>query len=295
MRLMFSTLCGTGLAVLCGAVLARFTTLGTLQLLGCGIAIAALAANYAYDLRVLRRTAIRLRVFRRKLVDDAMRPPAQGSGTGAQAHVPVRLLVAGLQRAAIGIRGTLAASLAFIQRAALDGLRYTLRTLRTLRAGTWAVRRLAALLYRSGAAANAATSGFFTRERAEPDPRLPQRAKLMWVSYALLAAWALYEVVPQTSLARQPMEMAAAGASSAITAMATTSAAIRVIGAAAADGSGARHLPAAAAAVAAITDHETSLTTSSSSPRGSGACQGRQCACSSLLDLFLTEAPAKEL
>lgn len=292
MRLMFSTLCGIGLAVLCGAVLARFTTLGALQLLGCGIAIAALAANYAYDLRVLRRTAIRLRVFRRKLVDDAMRPPAQASGTGARAHVPVRLLVVGLQRAATAIRGTLAASLAFIQRAALDGLRCALRT---LRAGTWAVRRLAALLYRSGAAANAATSGFFTRERAEPDPRLPQRAKLMWVSYALLAAWALYEVAPQTSLARQPMEMAAAGASGAITAMATTSAAIRVIGAAAADGSGARHLPAAAAAVAAISDHETSLTTSSSSTRGSGACQGRQCACSSLLDLFLTEAPAKEL
>lgn len=127
------------------------------------------------------------------------------------------------------------------------------------------------------------------------------RVNLMWVSYALIAGWTFYEIVDGTPLTGAPIEHAAAGASSAMDAVAGTSAAIRALSAVG-DPSPSRELgrgiSAAALAQAADGDRVMRQTENRGQVMGANATprQGDSgCSTSSVLEALLPGPPVKEL
>lgn len=150
----------------------------------------------------------------------------------------------------------------------------------------------------------------------EPGPffrRQLERVNFMWLSYALIAGWAFYEMLDVSRYTGAPIERAAAGASSAIDAVAGTSAAIRAlsaVGDAPQSGELAAGLTAAALPKGSEADR-VMVTTHGGAPvmGGTGPCEARpvdtecgvtsrRCGCASpsqsMLEAFLPEPPVKE-
>jgi hypothetical protein len=128
------------------------------------------------------------------------------------------------------------------------------------------------------------------------------RVNLMWLSYALIAGWAVYEMLDGPRFTTAPIERAAAGASSAMDAVAGTSAAIRAlsaVGDAAATAPRDRAGGITAAALPAGQDVDRAVVKA----EGRGQVMGvpaeprtgdAGCATSSMLEALLPDAPVKE-
>ncbi len=138
MRVLLSSLCGIVGAGLCIAVLSATMSLSWMQMLGSGIAIAALLGNHAHGWRVVRRAAVRSRIFLGGTDGSTRSPSIQGAPSRA---VP-----------------------------AFESWGAGLRALRPL-------------------------------------------TNPMWISYAFLASWAVYEALGVSNLGRGPIEAASAGIS----------------------------------------------------------------------------------
>jgi hypothetical protein len=155
------------------------------------------------------------------------------------------------------------------------------------------------------------------RRHAVPSPAVPVgagpfvrrqlgRVNLMWLSYALIAGWAFYEMLEGTRFVGAPIERAAAGASSAVDAVAGTSAAIRALGAVG-DTPQADRSVGIAAALPTATDGDGALVAADTRSPVMGAASAEmrtgaagcgasslRCGCQSMLEAFLPEAPVKE-
>jgi hypothetical protein len=140
------------------------------------------------------------------------------------------------------------------------------------------------------------------------------RVNPMWLSYALIASWAVYEMLDGTRfLGAAPIERAAAGASTAMDAVAGTSAAIRALSAVGAtqqrgerDVGGVMGI--AATALPNGPDPGRLLLQADSPPPVMGGAAGEarnasagcsatsslRCGCQTMLDAFLPEPPVKE-
>jgi hypothetical protein len=136
----------------------------------------------------------------------------------------------------------------------------------------------------------------------------------MWLSYALIASWAAYEMLDGTRFMNTaPIEQAAAGASSAMGAVAGTSAAIRALSAVGTapqrdrDSSGVMGIAATALpSSGAASDRVLMQTESRAQVMGGATGEARnastgcsstsplRCGCESMLDAFLPEPPVKE-
>ena len=144
MRHALSLLTGIAVALLCVWSLHQASSLSLLALAGCGVGVCLLTRTWAYNLPLLRRASVRLRILWRRHVR---------SEWPDQVH-----------------------------------------------AGPFLRRQLG-------------------------------RVNLMWVSYAVIAGWTFVEILGGSRFDTAPIERAAAGASSAMDAVAGTSAAIRALSA----------------------------------------------------------------
>lgn len=126
------------------------------------------------------------------------------------------------------------------------------------------------------------------------------RVNLMWLSYALIAGWTFYEIVDGTPFTGAPIERAAAGASSAMDAVAGTSAAIRALSAVG-DASASRDLAGGLTAAGMQQGKDADRVMLQTENRGQvmGAAQPRNgdsgCSTSSVLEALLPSPPVKEL
>lgn len=127
------------------------------------------------------------------------------------------------------------------------------------------------------------------------------RVNLMWLSYVLIAGWAVYEIADGTPFTGAPVERAAVGASSAMDAVAGTSAAIRALSAVG-EASASRDLAGgltAAGLQQGKKDADRVLLQTETRGQVMGAAQPRNgdsgCSTSSVLEALLPSAPVKEL
>lgn len=125
------------------------------------------------------------------------------------------------------------------------------------------------------------------------------RVNLMWLSYVLIAGWAFFEMLDGTRLTSAPIERAAAGASSAMDAVADTSAAIRALSAVGeapqrdlAGGITAAALPQGSDADRMVLRSESRSQVMGTAGEPRTGDQG--CGTSSMLEALLPEPPVKE-
>lgn len=179
MRIVISTLGGIVVALICTVVMAAATSLGPLQLSACSIAIASLVGYVGHGLPATRRACMRVRMLLGRLQMH------HRSGEWP----PLRALAASM----------------LSTRRAREGRALAAR----------GAHRLQAAAVQGKAEDDSSPSRVPESQPVTASLRARlERTNPVWISYALLALWACYEVVGVTHVGDAPIETASVGVSS---------------------------------------------------------------------------------
>ncbi len=213
MRQILSWSCGIASAVTLMLLLHLTLALGMMELLFCGILVCALVVNWIHDLTPLRRAAVRLRILLRR-----EGPLVMNRLTRLQERVTaMRSKAMNRETRESELRRQLEIRSAAIGTGLIQAARVA------------CVRVVGGLSWLANLGRDERLKGLF---EAEAPTTVRERLNPMWLSYVVLSGWAIYEVVAVSHLGRDPMQRVAATASSAVDAVASTSAAVVALGSA---------------------------------------------------------------